>query len=441
MNEKLLNLDWAHERVSRARVVRERGRLYRVSGDSMICRGIEANLGDLALLTNGSESQSLVEAVALDGDRVVFLPLEDVGTAGPSTIVELVGEPLSLPVGRHLLGRVLDGLGRPMDGGPKPESAERVYCGGSSPNPMTRRPIQDCLSTGVSSLDGLLTIGKGQRIGIFAGGGVGKSTLLGKIARDSAASINVIALIGERGLEVRSFVEKNLGPEGMARSVVIVATSDTPAQQRYRATFLAVAIAEYFRDQGEDVLFIMDSMTRFAYAVRETGLMRGEPPTMKGYPPSVFGELPRVIERLGNSDKGSASCLMTVLVEGDDMADPIADALRALLDGHVVLSRDLAEQQHYPSVDVLSSVSRAMNDLISEEHKVSARKFKELYATYKANEDLIQIGAYKRGANPVLDRAVKMMDKMKTFLQQDDQEVRSHEETVSALTTLMAGVR
>lgn len=434
-------LESVYSKLGSIETLRFRGRVENVTGSVVTCRGVPASVGDLARVRCEVDGRStLLEAVGFQGSRVVFLPLEPLGTVGPKTELELLGAPLSVRGGEALLGRVLDGLGRPMDGGSILSFGDEIVCRAETPNPLQRNPIRETLATGVSSIDGMLTFGKGQRLGIFAGGGVGKSTLLGKVARESSAEVNIIAMIGERGLEVRSFLEESLGPEGLARSVVVVSTSDTPAQQRYRASFLAVALAEYFREKGSDVLFIMDSVTRFANAVREIGLARGEPPTLRGYPPSLFALLPQLVERLGNSERGSASCLMTVLVEGDDMADPVADTMRALLDGHIVLSRDLAAKQHYPAVDILQSVSRAMSGIVGEEHRGAAEKLRRLYAIYRENEDLIQIGAYKRGANPELDQAVSLMPTMNALLRQGTEEKRALEDTLQVLVAMMGSV-
>jgi len=435
--DRHFDLDWAYRGIEAARTLRYRGRIDTASGGVLTCAGMPARVGDVARVEGAGSGGALLEAVGFREGRVVFMPLEDPGPVGPESEVVLLGRGLSVRGGRELMGRVLDGLGRPLDGGPPPASGGDVARPGSSPHPLTRRPIREPLGTGVSSLDGLLSFGRGQRLGIFAGGGVGKSTLLGKIARESTASVNVIALIGERGLEVRSFIEDSLGEEGLARSVVVVATSDMPAQQRYRATFLAVSLAESFREEGDDVLFIMDSVTRFATAVREIGLARGEPPTMRGYPPSLFGSLPRLVERLGNSSVGTASSLMTILVEGDDMTDPVADTMRAVLDGHVILSRDLGARQHYPAVDVLASVSRAMSAIVDPDHARAARRFRELYATYRENEDLITIGAYRAGASVELDLAVKLLPRMNAFLRQGTEERRTFAETRRELLAIM----
>jgi len=306
----------------------------------------------------------------------------------------------------------------------------------ASPPALSRKKIEEPLSLGIRSIDGMLTIGKGQRIGIFAGSGVGKSVLLGDIANSSDADVNVVALIGERGREVREFLEENLGPEGLAKSVVVIAASDSPPIQRVKAAFVAVTVAEYFRDKGKNVLFMMDSFTRFAQAQREIGLAAGEPPAAKGYCPSVFALMPRLIERLGNSDVGSITGILTVLVENDDLSDPVADSSRSLLDGHIVLSRKLADRGHFPAVDILASVSRLMSTVASKEHKIAAQKIKEIYATYLDAEDLINIGAFAAGSNRKIDGAIALIDRLKGFLVQGVRERTSFDETVGQLITI-----
>lgn len=330
------------------------------------------------------------------------------------------------------MGRILDGLGRPLDGRPL-YTNEDYPLQNSPPNAYLRPRIKDPLSVGVRAVDGLLTIGRGQRIGIFAGSGVGKSTLLGMMARNTAASVNVIALVGERGRELRDFIEKDLGEEGLERSVLVVATSDQPALVRLKAAYTATAIAEYFRDQGQDVLLMMDSVTRFAMAQREVGLTTGEPPATRGYPPSVFAILPKLLERSGMSEKGSITGIYTVLVDGDDHNEPIADAVRGILDGHIVLTRELAMQNHYPAIDTLQSISRVMNDIISEEHKKYAGKLREYLAIYQDAKDLIDIGAYVAGSNPRIDEAIKHIDGINNFLRQGVDEKVSFIETLEQL--------
>ncbi|MDO4753794.1 MAG: flagellar protein export ATPase FliI, partial [Bacillota bacterium] len=352
-------------------------------------------------------SKVLGEVVGFNDDKVVLMPLGEMGGIGPGSRVVALGHSFIVDVTRSLLGRVIDGLGDPMDGGPKPKPERKYPIHNEPPNPLVRNRIASPMPLGIRAIDGLLTVGKGQRMGIFAGSGVGKSTLLGMIARNTSADVNVIALVGERGREVREFIENDLGEEGLRRSVVVVATSEKPALVRVKAALVATAIAEYFRDLGNDVLLMMDSVTRFSMAQREIGLAVGEPPVTRGYPPSVFGLLPRLLERAGSSDTGSITGLYTVLVDGDDFNEPISDAARGILDGHIMLSRKLASRGHYPAIDVMQSASRVMPNIVSREHLESTVKFKEIMATYNNSEDLINIGAYMKGSNPLIDRAVE----------------------------------
>jgi flagellum-specific ATP synthase len=339
--------------------------------------------------------------------------------------------------GDEILGHTLDGIGRPTDGFTLHGGVEYPV-EAMPPDPMERKIISEVLPLGVKAVDGLITVGKGQRIGVFAGSGVGKSTLLGMFARNTKADINVIALIGERGREVREFIERDLGPEGMARSVVVVATSDKPALIRNKAAKTATAIAEYFRDQGKDVLLMMDSLTRFSMAQREIGLASGEPPVTRGYPPSVYSEMPKLLERAGTSEKGSITGLYTVLVDGDDMNEPIADTARGILDGHIVLDRKLAQKNHYPAIDVLQSISRVMSSITTAEHKKMAGKLKNVLATYNEAEDLINIGAYKNGSNPDIDYAIKKIRQVNEFLCQETDAKYLFDEEVALLGQLFA---
>ena len=356
--------------------------------------------------------------VGFRDNRILLMPFDSVGGIGIGATVENTGKPFQVYVGPELLGQVLDGLGQPMNGNPLVlANTYPVEC--EPPDPMKRKLISEVLPLGVKSVDGLLTIGKGQRIGIFAGSGVGKSTLLGMFARNTKADINVIALIGERGREVGEFIERDLGTEGMQRSVLVVATSDKPALIRNKAAKTATAIAEYFRDQGKDVLLMMDSLTRFSMAQREIGLASGEPPVTRGYPPSVYSEMPKMLEQAGNTENGSITGLYTVLVDGDDFNEPITDTARGILDGHIILSRKLGHKNHYPAVDVLQSISRCMSQIASKEHKELAGKLKNVLATYNEAEDLINIGAYKAGSNPDIDYAISKIQSVNTFLRQD----------------------
>ncbi len=365
------------------------------------------------------------------------MPYEDTEGIGLGCIVENMNYPLSVSVGESLLGKTLDGLGRCVDGFvPDPHSIKRYPLEAPPPDPMSRTIISEVLSLGVKAVDGLITVGKGQRIGIFAGSGVGKSTLMGMFARNTRADINVIALIGERGREVKEFIERDLGEEGMRRSIVVVATSDRPALERNKAAKTATAIAEYFRDQGKDVLLMMDSLTRFSMAQREIGLATGEPPVTRGYPPSVYSEMPKLLERAGCSEKGSITGLYTVLVEGEDFNEPITDTARSILDGHIMLTRKLANRNHYPAIDVLQSISRCMSMIADRDHKQAAGKLKNIMATYNEAEDLINIGAYKKGSNANIDRAIDMIDEVNEYLLQSTDDKFSFEESVEQLENL-----
>ncbi len=378
----------------------------------------------------------MAEVVGFRESRTLLMPFGEVNEIRPGCEVIATGSSLRVSVGPSLLGRVLDGLGKPLDEkGPIDAEAE-VRASGRPPHPLARRRIHEPLTLGVRAIDGLMTVGKGQRLGIFAGSGVGKSTLLGMMARNTSADVNVIALIGERGREVRDFIEKDLGEEGLKRSVVVVATSDQVPVARLRGAQVATGIAEYFRDRGLDVLLMMDSVTRVAWAQREIGLASGEPPTTRGYTPSVFAVLPQLLERSGMAAGGSITGLYTVLVEGDDMNEPVADTVRGILDGHIVLSRDLAARNHYPAIDVLSSVSRVMPDVTTPEHRDSAGALRDVLATYRASEDLINIGAYAQGSNPKIDFALSKIDAANAFLKQRVDEPCRFEDTVLALESL-----
>ena len=398
--------------------------------------GPRANIGDVCLiqpsdLVNGTFVEA--EVIGFREDRILLMPLQEMRGIGPGSRIIARGRQRYVRVGEELLGRVLDGLGNPMDG--KGQINGQLYPIYQEPiNPLLRRRILTPLDLGIRAINTLLTCGKGQRIGIMAGSGVGKSVLLGMMARNTEADVNVIALIGERGREVREFLEKDLGEEGLKRSVLVVATSDTSPLARLRGAFVAIAVAEYFRSLGKDVLFMMDSLTRFAMAQREIGLAAGEPPTTKGYPPSAFNLLPKLLERAGNSHgQGTITGLFTVLVESDDMNDPIADAARAILDGHIILSREMANHNHYPAIDVLQSISRLMKDIVDDEQKLYVEKVLDIMATYKRYEDVITIGAYKEGTNPKLDFAIRMMGKIRPFLKQDISEKVTFDEGMKQL--------
>ncbi|MCR4989391.1 MAG: flagellar protein export ATPase FliI [Lachnospiraceae bacterium] len=415
-----------------------RGRVVNAVGLTIETAGPQAKMGDLCYVypsrISDSTEPALAEIVGFKEGKNLLMPYDKIEGIGPGSSVENTGRPLSVMVGEGLLGHTLDGLGRPNE----PVSMQGVEYSveAFAPDPMKRKIISDVLPLGVKAVDGLITIGKGQRIGIFAGSGVGKSTLMGMFARNTKADINVIALIGERGREVREFIERDLGPEGMKRSVVVIATSDKPALERKKAAQTATAIAEYFRDCGKDVLLMMDSMTRFCMAQREIGLASGEPPVSRGYPPSVYSELPKLLERAGCSDKGSITGLYTVLVDGDDFNEPITDTARSILDGHIMLNRSLAHKNHYPAVDVLQSISRCMSQIAEKSHKEAAGRLKNVLATYQEAEDLINIGAYKSGSNPDIDYAIKKIKAVNEFLMQETDEKFSFEETVDMMSKL-----
>lgn len=415
--------------------LRVNGRVTQVIGLTVESQGPDCKIGDVCeLYTHFGAEPLLAEVVGFRDYRVLLMPLGDLGAIGPGCDVVNTGEPLTIHVGDALRGRVLDGLGKPMDGLPLPAGLHKYSTSNPPINPLLRARIREPLSTGVRAIDGLLTVGKGQRVGIFAGSGVGKSTLLGMIARNTSADINVIALIGERGREVMEFLERDLGSDGMARSVVVVATSDQPALIRIKGAIIATSIAEYFRDLGLDVMLMMDSVTRYAMAEREVGLAIGEPPTTRGYTPSVFANLPKLLERSGQGRTGSITAFYTVLVDADDMNEPVADAVRGILDGHIVLERNLAQKGHYPAIDVLHSVSRVMDQVASPEQRQAALNVKRMLSTYREAEDLINIGAYKPGSNPSIDTALKYIDSINAFTRQDTFERSSLSEAVQQLT-------
>ena len=385
---------------------RAEGKVRAIRGIAIQVTGLAAAIGDTCTIAaEGGQLPIAAEVVGFDGDDAVVMALGDAHRVAPWDRVQNEHRPLSVPVGIGMLGRVIDALGRPLDGGPPIEGALRPLAG-PAPSPLQRAPITEPIETGVAAIDGMLTCAKGQRIGIFAGSGVGKSTLLGQIARSHAGQVNVIALIGERGREVGEFVTEALGAEGLQKSVVVACTSDAAPMLRMKAPLTAVAIAEAFRGAGADVLFMMDSVTRYAMAVREVGLAAGEPPTLRGYPPSLFASLPRLVERLGSDGTGTITGMFTVLVDGDDMNEPVADALRGYLDGHIVLSRRIAERGRFPAIDVLASISRLMPKVTGDEQQLAARRLRELLAHYEENRDLVSVGAYRQGSDPLLDQAI-----------------------------------
>ncbi len=411
-----IDFDKMHEALNGVAMLDCQGTVVRVVGSTVETAGPVVGLGELCGIHIRSGRRILAEVVGFRDDHLVLLPLDHMEGIGSGDPVTARTTPRHLFVSEKLLGRVLNGLGEPIDGKEPLREGHLQPLDVSSPPPLARERITEPLTLGVRSIDGTITCAKGQRVGIFSGSGVGKSVLLGDIAVSSAAQVNVVALIGERGREVREFLEENLGPQGLAKSVVVVATSDTPPIQRVKAAFAAVAIAEYFRDRGMDVLFMMDSLTRFAQAQREIGLAAGEPPASKGYCPSVFAVMPRLVERLGTAEVGSITGILTVLAEGDDLSDPVADSARSLLDGHIVLSRKLAERGHYPAVDILASVSRLMSAVVAPEHRQAAMKLKEIYATYADAEDLINIGAFSPGSNKRIDGAIALIEGIRRFL-------------------------
>lgn len=395
------------------------GKVYGIVGNIVECTGLEASVGEMYGIQTILGKLIPAEVVGIKEGKTLLMPFDRVVGMKNGCLVESLGESLNVGVGEHLLGRVVDPNGDPIDNlGPILTSASQPIQN-NPPSPLDRAPINDVMFTGVRALDALNTIGVGQRVGLFAGSGVGKSTLMGMIAKSSSADINVIGLIGERGREVHEFIYETLGEEGLARSVVVAATSDTAAMSRVKGAFTATAIAEYFRDQGKNVLLMMDSVTRVAMAQREIGLASGEPPTTKGYTPSVFTILPKLLERPGKTKKGSITGLYTVLVDSDDMNEPIADAVRSILDGHIVLSRRLAHKNHYPAIDVLESISRVMPKIVTKEERVTSMKARELLATYREAEDLINIGAYVKGSNPKIDLSIKKHPELESFLIQD----------------------
>ena len=426
--------------VERAELLEVCGFVLEVTGTLIRAVVPGVKIGELCTLRNPGEKGSLMaEVVGFEDRRVLLTPMGEMLGISNSTQVLPTGHSHRVPVGAEILGRVLNGLGHPFDGGPALETTTFYPVYADPPEPMKRKIIDKPLPMGLKVLDGLLTCGEGQRMGIFAAAGGGKSTLLSMLVRSADADVTVLALIGERGREVREFIERDIGAENLKHSVVVVATSDRPSMERVKAAYVATAIAEYFRDQGKRVLFLMDSVTRFARAQREIGLAAGEPPTRRGFPPSVFATLPQLMERAGQSDKGSITALYTVLVEGDDMTEPVADETRSILDGHIILSRQLASANHYPAVDVLASVSRVMSAIVDKEHVHLAGRMRELLAKYKEVELLIKIGEYKEGSDQVADEAVAKVEAINEFLTQGVNEVFSMQEILDAMHAVIEG--
>ena len=434
----IANLKKYHDRLNEISLYQYKGKVSRVIGLTIESRGPAVRLGETChIYPIKSKDPVLAEVVGFKEDTVLLMPLGEMEGIGPGSMVIATGNTLEVDVGEQLLGRILDGMGNPIDDFEPPLLNYSYPVNNQPPNPLSRTKITEPLPLGVKAIDGFLTCGRGQRIGIFAGSGVGKSTLLGMIARNTLADINVIALIGERGREVKEFIDNDLEEEGLKKSVVIVVTSDQPPLVRMKGALLATSIAEYFRDCGKNVVLMMDSLTRFSMAQREVGLAIGEPPVTKGYTPSVFAVLPKLLERAGNSSKGSITGLYTVLVDGDDMNEPIADAVRGILDGHIVLSRNLANKNHYPAIDILASVSRVMPNIVDKEHIGIVGQIKDLMATYRDSEDLINIGAYIKGTNKKVDMAIEKIEAINDFLKQGVHDRLTFDEIVELLRGIL----
>ncbi|MGE4213301.1 MAG: flagellar protein export ATPase FliI [Anaerotignaceae bacterium] len=430
--------DGLADAIKRSQTISHIGKIENIVGMAIEASGRKASIGDISMIYNENEKKQIyAETVGFKDDKILLMPYENIKGISAGSFVRNTGECLKIPVGDFLRGRIIDAMGRPMDdlGDFKVDSYYSVDK--SSTNPLTRPAIEEKIEFGVKAIDGFLTIGKGQRMGIFAGSGVGKSTLLGMIAKNVKTDINVIALVGERGREVREFIEKDLGEEGLKRSVLVVATSDQPAMLRMKCPMVATAIAEYFKDQGKNVLLMMDSLTRFAMAQREIGLAIGEPPIARGYTPSIYAEMPKLLERSGNFQEGSITGIYTVLVEGDDTNEPISDTVRGIIDGHIVLTRKLANSNHFPAIDINASISRLMTSIVTEEHRQCASKLRDILSIYEKNSDLISIGAYKSGTNPKLDFAISKIDKLNEFLKQGIHEKFSYEETLEQMEAIL----
>ncbi len=424
--------------IDKTPLFRMNGKVTDIVGLVIVSVGPQATLGEICtIVDHDGREVSKAEVVGFKDGKVLSIALGQVENISPSCEIIATGKSFRIGIGEALLGRVIDGLGNPLDGKGEIEVEKYRSVYADPPNPLSRKRISTPLQTGVRVIDGLLTVGNGQRVGIFAGSGVGKSVMLGMIARNTSADISVIILVGERGREVREFIENDLGEEGLRRSVVVVATSDKPALMRIKAAFIGTTIAEYFRDQGKNVVLMMDSVTRFAMAQREIGLTIGEPPTTKGYTPSVFAILPKLLERAGTSEIGSITGFYTVLVDGDDMTEPIADAVRSILDGHIVLSRKIANKGRFPAVDTLQSISRVMPQVVTEDHKKRAMAFNEILATYNEAEDLINIGAYVKGSNPQIDHALGKINDLRSFMKQDMFEKSDFETTINRLNSII----
>src|SRR5690625_3713497 len=430
-----------YEKIETTDTYKRYGKVHRIVGLMIESLGPLAHIGEVCLIypENKRIEPILAEVVGFNNERVMLMPYTEVAEVGPGCLVEATGNPLMIKVGRSLIGNAVDALGKPLDFSPLPKGLKKVKTEQAPPNPLERPLINEPIQVGIRAIDSFLTVGKGQRIGIFAGSGVGKSTLLGMIARNSEADLNVIALIGERGREVRDFIEHDLGEEGLKKSIIVAATSDQPALMRIKGAYTATAISEYFRDQGFNVNLMMDSVTRVAMAQREVGLAIGEPPTTKGYTPSVFAMLPKLLERTGANQHGSITAFYTVLVDGDDMNEPIADTVRGILYGHFVLDRKLAEQGQFPAINVLKSVSRVMNQITDESQREVAQQIRTLMATYEDNSELINIGAYKHGSNHEIDKSIVYYPKIQAFLKQDIFEYITLESSIDMMRELLHG--
>lgn len=436
-----MNLEPYYSAIEKADAYKRYGKVMRVVGLMIESLGPAANIGEVCFIhaSRIDKKPVLAEVVGFNNERIILMPYAQATEIGPGCLVEATGKPLTIKIGRALIGNVVDALGNSLDDSKLPKGLTSYLTEQEPPNPMARAPISEPIQVGVKAIDALLTVGKGQRIGIFAGSGVGKSTLLGMIARNSSADINIIALIGERGREVREFIEKDLGEEGLKKSIVVVATSDQPALMRIKGAYTATAISEYFRDSGFQVNLMMDSVTRVAMAQREVGLATGEPPATKGYTPSVFSVLPKLLERTGTNHHGAITAFYTVLVDGDDMNEPIADTVRGILDGHFVLDRKLAEQGQFPAINTLKSISRVMNNIVKKEHLSRAQALRSLMAIYEENSELIQIGAYKHGSDREIDKSIAYHARIQAFLKQDIFEYVTLDESIEQMQMLLAG--
>ncbi len=434
---QLLDISSALAQLHLADLCTHEGRIRKIVGMQIEATGLSCSIGDICMITTSDGQKVTCEVVGIAENAAYLMPYQELEGAGYGCSVVNTGDKLNVPVGAEMIGRTVDALGAPIDGKGPIHASDSVSITGQPVNPMARPPISEPIELGVKAIDGLLTVGKGQRIGIFAGSGVGKSTLMGMIARNVKADVNVIALVGERGREVVEFINRDLGEEGIKRSVLVVATSDQPALMRLKCAQTATSIAEYFQAQGKDVLLMMDSLTRFAMAQREIGLNTGEAPIARGYTPSIYSALPKLLERSGNFENGSITGIYTVLVEGDDTNEPIADTVRGIIDGHIILSRKIAAKNHYPAIDILNSVSRLMNEIAPQEQKTAASEIRNLMSLYQENEDLISIGAYKRGTNPRLDRALDHMPKINEFLTQEVEQSTPYSDTVAQMQQIV----